>query len=110
MFVSLITNPFGTCEPVDWEVVNVSVDLNAKCRIVMKARPALGPKGLIEKASVTLVCGMPLFPQVRLLLVILASQRYTQLMIFPRCTSACIALWSQTQFQDVALLHVMSCA
>ena len=27
--------PFGTCEPVDWEVVNFSVDLNAKCRVII---------------------------------------------------------------------------
>ena len=33
-FVSLITNMFGTCEPVHWEVANFSVDLNAKYRIV----------------------------------------------------------------------------
>ena len=35
VFVSLVANPSGTGEPVDREVVNFSVDLNAKCRIII---------------------------------------------------------------------------
>ena len=38
MFVSPITNPFGTCEPVYWQVVNFSLDLNAKYRMLTNSK------------------------------------------------------------------------
>ena len=68
----------------------------------MKKRPALGPKGLIVEANVNPVCGMPLFSQARLLLVITVHDILTLL---------CSAQHSgaKSQFLDVALLCVISC-
>ena len=68
----------------------------------MKTRPALGPKGLIILTSVNPVCGMPLFSEARLLLVITVHDILHYFVV--HCT-----LRPQSQFQDVALLHVISC-